>query len=262
MMFQSPGDIAFNIFGFPIYFYGIILAIAIVVGVYTAYFLYKKYYDAQNAQCIFDISPYAIIFGIIGARLYYCIVNYHYYAVHPLEIFDIRQGGLSIHGMIIAGVITLIIMSKRCKIPALKLLDCFLCSTALAQSIGRWGNFFNSEAFGLPTDLPWKLFIPLSKRPEQFASSEYFHPTFLYEGILDLLIFFVLLALFRRFHKKPGLITCFYLILYSLARISVESLRIDSVLSIQGFPVAQVASIALIIIALGLLPVFYFKNAG
>ena len=102
--FQSPGDIAFNILGFPIYFYGLILALAIIVGVYTAYFLYKRYYDPQKAQCIFDISPYAIIFGIIGARLYYCLVNFQYYAVHPLEIFDIRQGGLSIHGMIIIGI--------------------------------------------------------------------------------------------------------------------------------------------------------------
>ena len=260
LKFQSPGDIAFNILGFPVYFYGIILAIAIAAGVYAAYLLYKKYYDAENAQCIFDISPYAIIFGIIGARLYYCLVNYSYYSAHPLEIFDIRQGGLSIHGMIIAGIITLIIMSKRCKVPALKLLDCFLCGTALAQSVGRWGNFFNSEAFGLPTDLPWKLFIPLSKRPEEFVSNEYFHPAFLYEGILDLLIFFVLLALLGRFSKKPGIITCLYLILYSLARIAVESLRIDSVLNIQGFPVAQLASVVLIVVALGLLPVFYFKS--
>jgi phosphatidylglycerol:prolipoprotein diacylglycerol transferase len=151
-------------------------------------------------------------------------------------------------------------LSNRCKIPVLKLSDCFLCGTALAQSIGRWGNFFNSEAFGLPTDLPWKLFIPLSKRPAPFASNEYFHPAFLYEGILDLLIFFVLLALFRRFSKKPGIITCLYLILYSCARIFVESLRIDSVLDIQGFPVAQVISAALILIALAFLPVFYFRN--
>ena len=96
-------------------------------------------------------------------------------------------------------------------------MDVFLCSTALAQSIGRWGNFFNSEAFGLPTDLPWKLFIPISHRPMDYINVEYFHPTFLYESILDLAIFLILVFLFPKLSKKPGTIACLYLILYSVS---------------------------------------------
>ncbi len=248
-MFQSPAEVAFSIFGFPVYFYGIILALAILVGVYSAYFLYKHFYDKEKASSIIDFSPYIIIIGIIGARLYYCIVNYSYYFHHPFEIFYIRQGGLSIHGMIIVGLITLFVFSKIYKISFFKLIDVFLCGTALGQCIGRWGNFFNSEAFGTPTNLPWKLFIPVEKRPPQYLDFDYFHPTFLYESILDLLIFIFLLLLFRKFSKHPGLIACFYLIMYSFARIFVEHFRVDSILNIYGVPVAQIMSLALILFA-------------
>ena len=248
-MFQSPTDIAFNIFGFPVYFYGIILAFAILIGVYCAYFLYKKFYDTEKSSRIIDFSPFIIIVGICGARLYYCLVNYTYYIKNPIEIFYIRQGGLSIHGMIIIGIITLFVFSKIYKMSFLKLLDVFFCGTALGQSIGRWGNFFNSEAFGTPTNLPWKLYIPISHRPAEYLNFEYFHPTFLYESILDLMIFFILLKSFKSSTKHPGLIACIYLILYSFARIFVEHFRTDSVLNIHGFPIAQIMSLTLILFA-------------
>lgn len=253
--FQSPGEVAFTIFGFPVYYYGIILALAIFVGVYTADFLYKKYYD--KVSYIFDFTPYMIILGILGARLYYCTVNYSYYIVHPFEIFNIRQGGLSIHGMIIVGIISLYVFSRIYKISFLKLADVFLCGTALAQSIGRWGNFFNSEAFGTPTNLPWKLFIPLSHRPLEYINFEYFHPTFLYESILDFCIFLVLLFCFKK-KLANGKIASLYLILYSVVRIFVEHFRIDSILNVAGFPVAQVVSFFLII--LGTIGLIRCKN--
>ena len=248
-MFQSPGDVAFNFFGYPVYYYGIILASATFVGIYCAYLLYKKYYEASKAQNIIDFSPWIIIIGILGARFYYCLVNFSYYTAHPFEIFYIRQGGLSVHGMIIVGICGLWWLSKKYKMSFLQLIDSFLCGTALAQSIGRWGNFFNSEAFGAPTNLPWKLFIPISHRPTEFINYEFFHPTFLYESILDILIFVLLLVLFKRLSKTPGLIACIYLILYSFARILVESCRVDSVLNIAGIPIAQIMSLAIIIFA-------------
>lgn len=248
-MFQSPADVAFNIFGFPVYFYGIILAVAILIGTYTAYYLYKRFYDKKDAANIIDFSPLLIIIGVLGARLYYCSVNYGYYKIHPAEILNVRQGGLSIHGMIIIGLISLFVFSKIYKMSFLKLIDVFLCGTSLGQSIGRWGNFFNSEAFGTPTNLPWKLYIPISQRPSQFIDYQYFHPTFLYESILDIAIFIVLLLLFRRFSKCPGMLACLYLILYSFARIFVEHYRIDSVLNIYGYPVAQITSFGLILFA-------------
>jgi len=255
--FQSPAEIAFTIFGFPVYYYGIILAFAIFAGVYTADFLYKKYYGKPSY--IFDFTPYIIILGILGARIYYCAVNYSYYIAHPLEIFYIRQGGLSIHGMIIVGIISLYAFSKIYKISFLKLTDVFLCASALAQSIGRWGNFFNSEAFGTPTDLPWKLFIPVSHRPLEYINYQYFHPTFLYESILDFIIFIVLLLCFRK--KLPcGTVACLYLILYSIVRIFVEQLRIDSVLNISGIPVAQIMSGIMFILGIGGLILLRRKN--
>lgn len=255
MPISSPGEVAFTIFGFPVYYYGIILAFAIFVGVFTADFLYKKYYD--KVSYIFDFTPYMIILGILGARLYYCAVNYSYYIVHPFEIFNIRQGGLSIHGMIIVGIVSLYMFSRIYKISFLKLADVFLCGTALAQSIGRWGNFFNSEAFGTPTNLPWKLFIPLSHRPLEYINFEYFHPTFLYESILDFCIFLVLLFCFKK-KLANGKIASLYLILYSVVRIFVEHFRIDSILNVMGFPVAQVVSFFLII--LGTIGLIRCKN--
>ena len=249
-VFQSPGDVAFKIFGFPIYYYGIIISFAIFVGYLVAYYLFKKYYDSEKAKYILDFSPYLILLGIIGARIYYCAVNYQYYFYNPMQIFNIRQGGLSVHGMIIFGIISLYIFAKYYNIGFRKLADSFLCGCIIAQSIGRWGNFFNSEAFGTPTNLPWKLYIPPSHRPLEYLNFEYFHPTFLYETILDLVIFLILLLLFKKLSQTPGKIACLYLILYSAARFAVESCRTDSILTLAGMPVAQVVSIILIVAGL------------
>lgn len=249
-MFQSPGEIAFEIFGLPVYFYGIILAVAILIGVYTSYFIYKKYYNVDNnAEKIFEFAPYIIIIGILGARLYYCLVNYSYYLSHPLEILNIRQGGLSIHGMIIIGILSLFLFSKHYKMSFLKLSDVFLCASALGQAIGRWGNFFNSEAYGIPANLPWKLYIPPSHRPIEYFNQDFFHPAFLYESIADLLIFIILILLMNKFSKCPGTIASLYLIMYSFVRIFIENIRIDSALNIHGFPIAQIISLLCIITA-------------
>lgn len=242
--FQSPGEIAFSIFSFPIYYYGIFLALAIGVGVWLADFLYRKYYDGESH--IFDFIHYVILLGIVGARLYYCLVNYSYYFSNPLEIFNVRQGGLSIHGMIIVGIVSLFVFSKIYKNSFLKLADVFLCATAFSQSIGRWGNFFNSEAFGYPTNLPWKIFIPLSQRPVEYLNYDFFHPTFLYESILDFCIFLVLLYILKR-RVKAGTVACVYLVLYAVVRIFVEYFRIDSCLSVFGFPIAQVVSVLMLL---------------
>ena len=249
-MFQSPGEVAFTIFGFPVFWYGIILASAVFIGFYIAQFLYKLFYkDSHTADKIIDFAPFLIVLGVLGARLYYCLVNYSYYSEHVIQIFDFRQGGLSIHGMILGGILGLIACTRYYKLDILKFLEAFSCATALAQAIGRWGNFFNSEAFGMPTDLPWKLFIPIDKRPFSMVDCDFFHPTFLYESLLDLLIFFILLSLYKKFLDKSGMIFVLYLLLYSFVRIGIEYLRVDSVLNIFGFPVAQWASVLVIIFA-------------
>ena len=251
MAFQSPGDVIFSLNGFNIYTYGVIMACACLVGVFTAYYLYKKYNSDLNYNKLIDIAPLILFAGIAGARLYYCLLNPVYYFSNPMEILDIRQGGLSIHGGLFLGITVLILLAKKYNLGCFRVLDSFACGTALAQSIGRWGNFFNSEAFGVPTDLPWKLYIPLSKRPEFYANYEYFHPTFLYESILDMCIFCILLYIMKKVYPNYiGLVFWCYLGLYSIVRFFIEQLRTDSALNIGNIPVAQIVSIGLFTVAL------------
>ncbi len=248
-MFTSHSQIICTIFGINIYFYGVILALAIVIGTLVSEYVSTKFFELKK-ETIIDLAPYLIIFGIIGARLYYCLLNYDFYLRFPTEILAIRHGGISIHGAILGGLIGLIIFAKRHKISVLKLADISAIGLVLAQSIGRWGNFFNSEAFGLPTNLPWKLYIAPQYRPIPFTENEYFHPTFLYESILDFGIFLLLFYIATtKLFKKDGNIALCYLIMYSFARIFVEHYRIDSVCFIHGYPVAIVVSVGIIILA-------------
>lgn len=245
-MFTAPEHSFFLLFNFPIYYYGIILAIAIFVGVVvsnriamTKYFLYN---------IVPNIATSVIIGGIIGARLYYCLLNYGYYLYHPIKILAIREGGLSIHGALLGGFIALYFEAKRNNIELSKLCDIISVSLPLSQAIGRWGNFFNSEAFGLPTALPWKLYIKQEFRPEKYISFEYFHPAFLYESILNIIIFFILYKfILPKYQEKSGITTAFYIILYSTVRLVIESIRTDCVKYMLGIPFPQLVSIVLII---------------
>jgi len=261
MILNSPSISTISLFGFDIYFYGLILAFAVFSGFYVAYYLFKKYYNEIFAEKFFDFSPLLLIGGIFGARLYYCILNYEYYFIHPIEILNLRQGGLSIHGMMIFGAISLFAMAKYYKINFFKLIDTFCCALPLAQSIGRWGNFFNSEAFGLPTsDSILKLYIAPNNRPIGFENFDFFHPTFLYESIFDLLIFLILFNLFKYFSKTPGNICSLYLICYGFIRYWIEQLRIDSALNIFNIPIAQIMSILMIIVGIFIFYIINKKN--
>lgn len=248
-MFASHSQIICTIFGVNIYFYGVILALAIVMGTFVSDYFGEKFFGFKK-ETIVDLAPYLIIFGILGARLYYCLLNYNFYMRFPTEILAIRHGGISIHGAILGGLVGLTIFAKRRNLSVFKLCDTTAIGLALAQSIGRWGNFFNSEAFGTPTNLPWKLYIAPQYRPIPYSDVNYFHPTFLYESVLDLAIFGILVFILKKgWNKKEGNLALIYLILYSLVRICVESLRIDSVRDIFGVPVAIFVSICIIIIA-------------
>ncbi len=246
---SSPEPIAFTLFGFPIYWYGIIMAAAIFISALVGNFLFNKINPDLKKDIIISIAPVLIICGIIGARLYFCLLNGDYYFTHPLEIFDIREGGLSIHGALILGIFGLLVAAFKNKIPPLKILDSLACSVLLGQSVGRWGNYFNSEAFGLPVaGQNWGLFIPESLRPVNFSDFSLFHPTFLYESVLDLAGFFVLLFVIGKFGKKyTGLTFCLYLILYALIRLIVEQIRVDSAFNIGTIPIAQVISFVMLL---------------
>ncbi len=259
-MFTSPSQILCTVFGLNIYYYGVIMALAIAIGVLVSDWAGTKFF-ALKKETIIDLAPYLIIFGIIGARLYYCILSYDFYLRFPTEIIAIRHGGISIHGAILGGLVGLWIFAKRHKINPVKLCDVSAIGLSLAQAIGRWGNFFNSEAFGAPTNLPWKLYIAPQYRPIPYQEYQYFHPAFLYESILDVVIFVILLALVKTGKlKKDGNLALIYLILYSIVRIIVEMFRLDSVKYIFGMPVAIFVSIGIIIISVALLIINYRRG--
>ncbi len=253
MIIPSPSSsVAVYVFGFPIYWYGIIMACAIVIGVFCAEYIakgFRKGFFIENA-------PLYIMVGLMGARVYHCVLNFSYYVQCPLEIFAIRHGGLSIHGMILFGALYTWFLVKSDKIMFFKLADVFACVLPLCQSIGRWGNFFNSEAFGLPTDQTWGLFVDVMNRPANYMSKSLVHPTFLYESVLDFALFIVLLCVYKK-SDRYGFVFFLYLILYSIIRIFIEQLRVDSILNVFGIPIAQLVSGLLILVGIvGLIYLF------
>ncbi len=261
-MFTAPSQILCTVFGVHIYYYGVILAFAIAAGTLLSDWLGTKYFELKK-ETIIDLAPYLIIFGIIGARLYYCLLDYDFYLRFPTEILAVRHGGISIHGAIAGGFIGLIIYALRHKLSIKKLCDVSVTGLALGQAIGRWGNFFNSEAYGLPTNLPWKLYIAPPYRHIPFQNVGYYHPAFLYESILDLIIFGILLYFAKTGkYQKEGNLALIYLILYSAARIVVENIRIDSIRYIGGIPVAIAVSVGIIVLSVTLLLINNFKKQG
>lgn len=256
-MFESPSQILCTIFGVNIYYYGIIMAIAISIGTLVSDWVGSRYFGFKK-ETIIDLAPYLIIFGILGARIYYCALNYDFYLRFPTEIIAIRHGGISIHGAIIGGAFGLWLFARRHKLNIKKLFDTVSVGLPLAQAIGRWGNFFNSEAFGTPTNLPWKLYIAPQYRPIPYQNDLFFHPTFLYESILDIVIFVILFLMTKNNKiKKDGNLVLLYLVLYSIVRIIVESFRIDSVKYVLGQPVAIFVSVGIIILSIIL---FFINN--
>lgn len=244
-MFAAGERVAFYLFGRPVMKYGITMGTAIAVSVFVLSKIRKKYYsDVISEDMLYDLSFWLIIGGVLGARLWYVLLNLGYYSSRLGEILAISQGGISIQGAIFGGVLTGLIYVKKHHLCFLKIADLFALVLPIGQAIGRWGNFFNSEAFGKPCDLPWKLYIPLANRPPQYFQNEYFHPTFLYESIANVFVFLVLYFVLRKkFENKSGAIFCCYLILYSIVRFFIEFVRVDSVLNIGTIPVAVVVSV-------------------
>lgn len=241
--------IAFKIFGFEIRYYSLF----ILTGVILAYFLIVK--EAKRFKIkedeIFNMFFYTLIVGIIGARAYYVLFTWEYFGRHIDEIIKIWEGGLAIHGGIIAGTITIAIYCKHHNLNLLKILDIISPAVILAQSIGRWGNFFNSEAYGAATTLGHlkSLHIPGFIIKGMKINGIYYTPTFFYESLWCLLGFIIMIII-RRFKLiKTGQIFSFYLIWYGIGRFFIESLRTDSLI-FMGFKAAQIVSIIMIIIGI------------
>ncbi|MEW5819644.1 MAG: prolipoprotein diacylglyceryl transferase [Cyanobacteriota bacterium] len=248
MIFQSPGAVAFELGPFTIHWYGILIAIAFIVALLICCHVAKE--KNENPDNFTDLATYVLIFAIIGARLYYVIFNFSDYENDIISIFKIWQGGLAIHGGIIGGLIAGFVFTKVKKLSFPKYCDITCLGLIIGQAIGRWGNFFNSEAFGTPADLPWKLYIPPDKRPAEFLYDSYFHPTFLYESLWNFIVFFILyFALRKPLNKYNGALFFCYMGLYSLGRFFIEGLRTDSLMVFNLFRTAQVISILFIVIS-------------
>ncbi|HWP34815.1 MAG TPA: prolipoprotein diacylglyceryl transferase [Thermodesulfobacteriota bacterium] len=242
-MFASPGP---QLVG-PFRWYGALIAAGTLLGLWLA--TREAVRRRLDPDALTTAALVAILVGFLGARLYYVAFNWDLYAQRPWDIPQIWKGGLAIHGGLFAGVLAGWLYMRARRLPVLPYLDVAAPSLVLAQAIGRWGNFFNSEAYGRPTDLPWKLYIPPERRLPGYEGFEFFHPTFLYESLWDfgvfLLLFFVLR---RRLETRPGALFFCYLGLYSLGRFFIEGLRLDSLMA-GGVRAAQVVSLLLILLA-------------
>ncbi len=225
----------------PLYirFYGILLMLGAVAGGWLATRELKR--RGKDPEMVWDLLVYLIVGGVIGARLWHVFtpppssiaqgITTQYYLTHPLDILEIWKGGLGIPGTIIGGLIALYFYTRKYKTPSfVEWTDIAAPSIALGQAIGRWGNFFNQELYGAPTNLPWKIYIDPAHRLPGFENDAYYHPLFAYESILDLLNMAFLLWIGRRYADKlkKGDLFNLYLITYPVIRFSLDFLRLDA----------------------------------
>ena len=229
--------------------YAFFILIAVIIGI--SLFMKEGKRFNISSDFLFNLAFWVIVFGILGARLYYVIFNWSEYSSDLLSIFKIWNGGLAIHGGIIAGFITMFVYCKKYNVSVFKISDMAVVPVILGQAIGRWGNFFNGEAHGAVTTLAHlkELNIPDFIINGMQIGGLYYHPTFFYESIWCIIGFIILLILRRFKYVKVGQLTCVYLMWYSVGRFFIESMRTDS-LMLGGFKAAQIVSLVLFVGAL------------
>jgi len=299
----SPQPILFQFGWLTVYWYGIFIVLGIFAGLLVTRQL-AKHLNISTDE-VYNLVFYLVIFGLLGARLYAIMLDWPYYFSHPGEMIAVWHGGLAIHGAIIGGLVTLLIYTFPLTLrqtqgdtelvervtPALSRqgrgrdrdfwlwADILAVGLPLAQAVGRWGNYFNQEVFGLPTNLPWGIPIQFQNRPAEYLAQPYFHPVFLYESVLDGLNFLMLLSLFlwvgrnnpasakasagkqeSRIKNQGGVVFLLYLINYSVIRILMEFLRLDSTPAVFGLRWPVLVSGLVIMASLGFL--WRFKLTG
>lgn len=253
----SPNDpIAVTLFGVGIRWYAIFILAGIVAAVWLVRFLAER--RGLDPEFPLDVAPWVVLAGIVGARLYYLLLRWDFYVERPDQALNLRLGGLTIHGALVGGVAMLVWLCRRRGERFLAWADLVVPALALAQAIGRWGNWANQEAFGTPSDLPWAVAIDPERRPEAFAGAATFHPTFLYESLFNLvnaaLLVWLVLRMPRTRWLREGDVLWIYLVLYGAARLFIERLRTDS-LYIGPLPAAYWLSGALIAVGVSMLVV-------
>ncbi len=241
-----------------IYWYGLLMAVAMLAAIITASRLGRWYH--LKAEVIMDLSFWLIVSGVIGARLYYIGLEWDYFSGNLGDMVKIWQGGLAIHGGIIVGLLVLWLFARFRKINFWLLAAAVVPALALGQAIGRWGNYFNQELFGLPTGAPWGIPIAAINRPAAYLQNNFFHPTFLYESIGTLLLFgFLVLAHYLAVKENKNLtlnqraITFAYLIFYSVLRFVLEEFRVDATPMVGPWRWPQVVSAVLALASLAIL---------
>ncbi len=244
--------VAFSIGPLTVRWYGILIMLGVLCGTYLAARLARR--KGENPEHIWNMVPIVVFVAIAGARLYWVLLDWQACcSTDPWQALNIRGGGISIHGAIAFGLLAIWGFTRYNKLGFLRWVDIIVPGMALGQAIGRWGNFTNQEAFGGPTNLPWKIFISPQRRPPGYEHVEYFHPTFLYESLYNLLACIILYQLAIRIDKdrrlRNGDTLWVYLIGYAIARFAIESLRTDSLL-IGPFKAAHVISAILLLIGL------------
>src|SRR5215212_5784939 len=251
----SPSQpIAFSILGLDVRWYALFMLGGVVAGLFLARSLAARI--GLDPNWVFDAAPSVVLFSIVGARSYYVALRGDYFVSHPAEAINIRLGGLSFHGALIIGTIAFAVLCHRARQPFLWWSDAVVPSVALAQTIGRWGNWANQEAFGTPTTAPWGLWIDRGRRPVEFAAFERFHPAFLYESMFNLanaaLLSWVALRIPASARLRHGDVLAIYLVNYGVARFLIERIRTDS-LFLGPLPAAYWLSWGLAVAGLGLL---------
>jgi len=241
-----------------IYWYGLILSVAMLVAIIASVWL-ARFYQIRS-EVIVDLAFWLILIGVIGARLYYVFLEWSYYKSNLWDIAKIWQGGLAIHGGILFGILVLVVFARRRGVDAWLLASIIVPATALAQAIGRWGNYFNQELYGMPTGAPWGIPIAEINRPAVFLQNEYFHPTFLYESLAVLIMaIFLYVAHFVAMKEKNNLklnqkaIVLSYLIFYSVIRFVMEEFRIDEVPMVGLWRWPQILSAGIALASLAIL---------
>ena len=220
----------------PIMWYGIIIALAMIIGFSVA--LKKAKFEGIKSDDMFDLAIYLIIFAMLGARLYYVLMKPGDFNSLS-DIIAVWNGGLAIYGGVIAGALTILIFSKIKKLKTAKLLDIAVPGLIIGQAIGRWGNFCNAEAHGTITDLPWRMgiadgyWIDFANGEAAFGNMYYFHPTFLYESLWNFLGFILIMSFYKR-KKYDGQPTLWYFVWYGFGRFFIEGLRTDSLYLLES----------------------------
>ena len=251
---SPPDPVAISIAGIDIRWYALFMLAGVVSGIWLVRYLAGRL--ELDADWVFDVVPWVVLLSILGARAYYVALRADYFVAHPWEAINVRQGGLSFHGGLLAGTLGFALLCWRSRQPFLRWTDVAIPGVALAQAVGRWGNWANQEAFGTPTTVPWGLWIDPGRRPAAFADHDRFHPTFLYESIFNLVNSVILAWLALRIPDsrslRHGYVLALYLINYGLARFLIERIRTDS-LYLGPLPAAYWLSWALVATGIGLL---------